>query len=172
VVVFVLLAFCPRVYFERAEPKWARTMKGRASAEQSSFARKNSYAALPKSPRSGRMIVAQRLIAGIRTPYETQSAQRTTELKQERLHLPNKIQPSAHGLSIVCDFLPAVNCWASVIRPLRGLFEHSSRMHMVETLRRAERVSSGPYLRGQLRPTACYTFRPNSDLLWLSSFVD
>ncbi len=61
--------------------------------------------------------VAQRFIAGVAAKCETQSVKRTIE--KERIQ-GRSLQPSA-SRTYMCLLLvlPAVNCWAIIIRPLR-----------------------------------------------------
>ena len=68
---------------------------------------------------SGRLKIAQRFIAGIGGKSEMKSVKRTAE----RVEDPGVIiQPSAsRTTNPSAILLPAVNCWATISRPLCGL---------------------------------------------------
>jgi hypothetical protein len=66
------------------------------------------------SPRSGRLTIAQQSTAGMRV-REMQSVKRTVEKSR---YLALITQPSASRTYVLSPFIPAVNCWATVIRPL------------------------------------------------------
>jgi len=73
----------------------------------------------PLSPQSGRLKVAQRFIAGIGGKPEMKSVKRTAERAEGQALLFSR---PLHGLKILRQFYPpAVNCWATISRPLCGL---------------------------------------------------
>src|SRR5580765_8143506 len=73
------------------------------------------------SPRSGRPTVAQQFTAGVSSRNALESVKRTTE--------DSSRAPQSSASRTQRDlplFFPAVNCWATVSRPLRGLGTRSS----------------------------------------------
>src|SRR3989442_11938104 len=75
------------------------------------------------SPRSGRMTIAQHLSAGISKSNNSQSVKRTAGfvIHQANYHA---FQSSVSRTVVRELGIPALKCWAIVIRPLRGLFNY------------------------------------------------
>lgn len=71
-----------------------------------------------QSALSGRLTLAQRFIAGKPMGFATKSVKRTTE---KSCYAVRPFSRPLHGLRFNFALIPAVNCWAIVIRPLRGL---------------------------------------------------
>src|ERR1700674_1733926 len=75
------------------------------------------------TPRSGRMTIAQHLSAGLLKRNSQKSVTRTADfvIQQAGYHAFQ----SSVSRTVVREFgVPALKCWAIVIRPLRGLFNY------------------------------------------------
>src|SRR6266478_1635965 len=75
------------------------------------------------SPRSGRMTISQHLSAGISKRERSQSVKRTADFVSQQANY-HAFQSSVSRTVAREMRIPALKCWAIVIRPLRGLFNY------------------------------------------------
>lgn len=89
-----------------------------AQTDHSSASRQEQFA--PTARASGRLTVAQRFIAGKQIASTTKSVKRTTERAEASAQRHSVVRFTDYP-SFDCDSTPAVNCWATISRPPRGL---------------------------------------------------